>query len=587
MKLAVAISAAMLATCSAASASSPAGAHTGSTAVRSGVRVAAEAPEAGQYSLIPLLGDRAPIGRRVRLDESGSVAALLEQEFFYPYTSGFRLYDVRGPMSELIVPAIQPLGIPGFAFSADGHRVVYASGMLIFYDLIVRGTKLGPDGIAAPPSSFTDEAVSFSVSRTADLVALVSSSDLDPHVGNPDGLPQYFLYDRPARTSHQITADPHAFEPGEGSPCHGSLPALTRGGDLVVFASPADLGVTPAEAPAGCRVFAYDVGEARLRYVATIPGGGGFDVDSVSDDGRWLTFVTPPPRQSAQPRAMRLDLAAASFEDVGGDLPAFDAVVSGDGSHVVFSSRADLDPAVGNGDANSELFAIDVASGVVSQVTDTTGGVCSNGPCRYLPAVNVDGSVIAFGFTADPDTDPQRSRGDGLRFANVRAVRRRPGNAPVVLSVTAAQVELAQEQEVTIPLAAIDDDGDAVTLFVQAVDARRFQPQIELTDRGDGTGEVRVSAGFSPSGGYDLAVAAFDEGGGEDVHHVHIVVHAAPGDANCDGESRADDVAAAISLLFDPLSALCDAIDQNEDGRINVADLLKVVAAQALPRVQP
>jgi Tol biopolymer transport system component len=79
------------------------------------------------------------------------------------------------------------------------------------------------------------------------------------------------------------------------------------------------------------------------------------------------------------------------------------AAISADGSTVAFRSWADLDG--DNSEHVGELFAQDLGTDEVEQLTDTTAGV------NEEPSVSVDGQVVAFVATADhtgtnPDLEP-------------------------------------------------------------------------------------------------------------------------------------------------------------------------------------
>src|SRR5688572_19723535 len=64
-----------------------------------------------------------------------------------------------------------------------------------------------------------------------------------------------------------------------------------------------------------------------------------------------------------------------------------------DGTRVAFSSNIDVTG--GNGDRNSEIFLLDVATGTFIQITDTVGSG------SITPVMNDDGTRIAFRSNAD------------------------------------------------------------------------------------------------------------------------------------------------------------------------------------------
>lgn len=81
-----------------------------------------------------------------------------------------------------------------------------------------------------------------------------------------------------------------------------------------------------------------------------------------------------------------------------------DARVSADGTRAVLISRQD--PTGGNPDGNGEVFLLDLASGAVTQVTDTVDPPCppfpGNCPGQFQPRIDADGSHLAFVSDLDP-----------------------------------------------------------------------------------------------------------------------------------------------------------------------------------------
>ncbi len=301
---------------------------------------------------------------------------------------------------------------------------------------------------------------------------------------------------------------------------------------------------------------------AAWRYAAGLPRGTALDLPALSDDGRYLSFGSV---RSVLPYSFPalLDLETGALTDpVGGitDYPSFDAVISRDGSRIVISSQADLDPRVGNADHNMELFIYERATGQFTQIAETVGGIGlrSSGFCfPYRPRVNADARVVAFEFAVPPAfggcylQGPQRHELDGLAFGRVRAVRKRPGNQGPALSGRFSVWAVAGET-LTLDFTATDPDGDPLTFLAQEVGVLELPPPgrpdvspgSEIIDHRDGTATFRWPTTRRHLGAHTLRVAAFDEGGGEIFRDVRITVATAPcaGDCDADGSVTIDEL---------------------------------------------
>jgi hypothetical protein len=284
----------------------------------------------------------------------------------------------------------------------------------------------------------------------------------------------------------------------------------------------------------------YDVAGAKWEQVAAFPSNvRHLYRPALSDDGRWLSFVVI---ESILPTGDRrvpvlMDLQSTEIRSPAVDVrgfTSFDSVITGDGRSLVISSRANLDPRVGNSDHNLELFVVDLHSGDVRQVTETTGGIGSTPEfCdEYGPWTNRDGTVLTFGgfqrysFERCRLDGPQRGEADGFWLRHVRAVRRRPGNHSAVLAEIADPVVVAGET-LTLDFTATDDDGDPISFFAQVVGAFDVPPGADMTDHHDGSATLRWMPRPEDAGPWVLRVAAYDEGGGQTLQDVTITVGSA------------------------------------------------------------
>lgn len=184
---------------------------------------------------------------------------------------------------------------------------------------------------------------------------------------------QYFLRDLDSNDRRQLTDDPAAIDRQGIAGCpllSGSRPLITADGSRVVLATAATLGVAPADPEVGCRIFTYDVADGSWAHVTSLPKSTTFGSSTLSDDGRWLSFATirSLPNGIVRSFPALVDLSTGEVRDPVvevGDFTSFDSVVTGDGSGIVISTHADLDPSVGNADHNLELFHYDFATGDV------------------------------------------------------------------------------------------------------------------------------------------------------------------------------------------------------------------------------
>ena len=164
---------------------------------------------------------------------------------------------------------------------------------------------------------------------------VVYESECDPLGHNPDGNREIMLYDRLGGVKVQLTS---SSDYGN----HG--PQITRAGDRVFFSSSNDF--TGGNPETRTQLFMVDVASGHISQLTQLQSLG------------WSCNV------------------------------------SADGHFVVLSSEENL---VGlNSDLNEEVYHLEIASGVLRQITQTTAGD------NWSPAVSADGTKIAF-FTTSPD----------------------------------------------------------------------------------------------------------------------------------------------------------------------------------------
>jgi hypothetical protein len=425
---------------------------------------------------------------------------------------------------------------------------------------------------------------------------------------------QYFLYDEASGLRRQLTDDPDAIRTVVGrTDCpqiSAARPLMSGDGSRVVIITKATLGLVPPDEAVGCRVFTYDVASETWRQAAAFPRARVVHGPALSADGRWLSFVANRDRPNLRP--LLLDLETGELHDPAvdvGSYVAFDAVVTGDGQGLVISTRADLDPRVGNADHNLELFYYDFATRAVRQITETTGGLGNKpGRCPGMePVVSHDGGVITFAFwvfsTGECNLDgPMRREHDGLMLGFVRAVRRRPGNqGPILDPIPDRRVRAGET--IALEFTARDPDGDPLSFYAQVKDGEDVPSGSRITDHHDGRATFTWPTRPEHAGTTILRVAVFDEGGGEVFRDVALTVlgsdppatatptplppptataTAVPCPGDCDGDGRVHTselvTATALALGRAPLAA-CPAAACRPGAAVTVDCLVRAVAA--------
>jgi hypothetical protein len=524
-----------------------------------------------QYVLIPLeagnMTARASSG--LSMNSTGRFTA-----FGGAGVEDISIYDAAAGTLRGVQLPIQ--GTEDWRLSGDGRKIAFGGSfrgpvgsVLAIYDLETGAITHGP----RTTSPF------LSVDHRGERVAFNVSLETTR---------QHAVYDFSTGELRQLTNEEIGVDSRNcPAPSRGITPMISGDGNTVAFAIDSTLGLVPDDSGVGCRIFAYDVPGATFRHVAALPLSASFNNPAISSDGRWLSFISRrrvPPNNARRPLGALLDLSTGELDaSVGGvvDFPVFDAVVSGDGSAVVMSTTADLDPRVGNADGNMELFVWNRAGREFAQVTDTRLGIgrFPNNCFPYQPRVSADGSVVAFGFNRVSVElcqldGVQRDEATGFAFRRVRAVRTRPGNRGPVLE-RVSDVTVMHGDSVTIELAARDPDGDAVVLFLQVVGGDDIPPGADAVDHYDGTAVFRWTPAAEQRGVHHLRAGAFDQGGGYALRDFTITVRGCAGDCDGDGKVTVDELIAAVSIALGQAEAeSCAAADADLDGTISVSDLV-------------
>lgn len=171
-------------------------------------------------------------------------------------------------------------------------------------------------------------------------------------------------------------------------------------GSRIAFVSNRDLA--GANADGNNEIFLYDAPTATFTQVTATTGSGGVNVPSISADGTRIAFQSSKNlaggNSDGNNEIFVWDETGPTFTQVsssGSTSTNAAPKISADGTHVAFSSDADLTG--GNGDKNQEIFLWSATGPTTTQVTTTTGGAGNNAN----PTVSADGGVVAFRSTRD------------------------------------------------------------------------------------------------------------------------------------------------------------------------------------------
>jgi Tol biopolymer transport system component len=243
-----------------------------------------------------------------------------------------------------------------------------------------------------------------SINANGTRIAFESNRNLTGQ--NADGDREIFLFDTTTRTFTQITNTNNGGDKLE--------PSINADGTRIAFYSALNL---TGDNPEGRReIFLFNTRSGTLRQITNASQGFGSVFPAINASGRRIAFVSNANVVSGMPAENRLNIflwnnaaivpltnstGSPGEEFSGNDHPSINAR----GTRIAFESTLDLTG--GNADRNREVFLADTTTPGIIQVTDTTGGELQY---PLLPAINADGTRIAFVSGADPNGEnPDRS----------------------------------------------------------------------------------------------------------------------------------------------------------------------------------
>jgi uncharacterized repeat protein (TIGR01451 family) len=283
--------------------------------------------------------------------------------------------------------------------------------------------------------------ISPSLDRRGTTVAFASDRDIVSGM-NSDGNFEIFVLDQVRNQFAQITNTTSGDSSG---------PALASDTARVAFVSDADLVGNNTDG--NSELFLYDLQTDSFTQVTNTTGGSGARDLSISDDGRRIAFISDRDlvgglNPDGNEEVFSYDRIARSITQItvstGGIAPGIPSV-SGDGNWIAFTSTQDLVEG-SNTDGNSEVFLYDQIGGVLTQVTNTSGGTGSE-----LTSLDENGSRIAF----DSDRDLVSGQNSDNNF-EVFFAQRSSGNFTQVTNTTGATGSVAPS---------LSNDGTRVAFY--------------------------------------------------------------------------------------------------------------------------
>lgn len=307
--------------------------------------------------------------------------------------------------------------------SEDGRHVLFATRASNLVagdhngedDLFVRDRQTGAtrmvnvriDGRPARTSN-SISAVAGSISADGRLVAFSSrQSNLAP--GDVNGTDDVFLHDTVNGTTVLLVRGLGGAQPDFGA----RNPSISATGRYVVFES-ASSNLIAGPAGSATQVYLLDRDTGTIERISVTPGGqpasAGGSLPTVSDDGRFVAFLSPADdlvagatndgREQLFVRDRQLGLTRRLSERAGApaDDPVTHAQIAGNGTVVVFDTRAgNLVP--GGTSLVRDVYLVSTAGGPISQISLAAGGVQPDRDSSR-PSVSRNGRRIAFESSA-------------------------------------------------------------------------------------------------------------------------------------------------------------------------------------------
>jgi len=258
-----------------------------------------------------------------------------------------------------------------------------------------------------------------------------------------------------------------------------SEPSINATGTRIAFISTRDLTPgSPGNADGNSEIFLFDTTTGLFTQITATTGGTNI-APSINAAGTRITFVsnrdlTPgsPGNADGNNEIFLFDTTTGLLTQItnttGGlnNAPSINAA----GGRIAFFSNRDLTPgSPGNADGNNEIFLFDTTTGLFTQITATTGGLNND------PSINAAGTRIAFvssedltpGSPGNPDGNTEIFLFDtttGL-FTQITATTGGGGNGAPSINAAGTRIAFLSNRDLTPGSPGNADGNNEVFLF--------------------------------------------------------------------------------------------------------------------------
>jgi Tol biopolymer transport system component len=325
-----------------------------------------------------------------------------------------------GVAANYVTPTISPVSL-----SADGRYVAFdslAENLVAGADggVFVRDTRGSTTAAVSVRANGTvdDFADTPAVSGDGRFVAFVSD-DAGLVPGGNDNFFQVFLRDLTAGVTTRISSKPNGNQGTDDS----DHPSLSRDGRYVAFESDSP-GLVAGDTNGTTDVFVRDRTAGTTQRISVLSTGAqadyGGEAPSISADGRYVAFASadtliPADTDGFYDVYVRDRVAntttLASVRSAGGtpNANSIDAVISGNGRFVAFTTTATDVDGIADTNGATDVFVRDLVAGTTQRVSRAGGGGVAQGAASR-PAISGDGRYVAYESTA-PDVVPSDTNG--------------------------------------------------------------------------------------------------------------------------------------------------------------------------------
>jgi len=308
--------------------------------------------------------------------------------------SSFLAFNQNAEAQQLVCPSNVIEQITDETAGDSGDSSINADGTRIAFDSKANINGGNPDGnfqvylfdtTTGVITQITDEPGfldSVSPSINADGTRIAFASEADINGGNPGGNSQIYLFDTTTGVITQITDEMAG---------NSFFPSINADGTRIAFFSSSNIS---GGNPDGIfQVFLFNTTTGIFTQV-TDETAGVSDSPSINADGTRIAFTSEADingeNPGGVPRIYLFDTATGIITQItdGTTEGSFSSSINADGTRIAFQSFANING--GNPGGNSQIYLFDMATGIITQITDETTGD------SFEPSINSDGTRISF-----------------------------------------------------------------------------------------------------------------------------------------------------------------------------------------------